>query len=62
MVSSSGVDPAGSVSSFIGTTLYVFSPATEDIVRAFLKQPSEYFFVGCLIFECHGSHGVFEVL
>ncbi len=62
MVSSLGVAPAGSVSSFIGTELDVFSSPPENIIRAFLKQSSEHFFVRCLIFECHGSHGVLELL
>ena len=61
-VSSPGVAPAGSVSSVIGIELYVFSATTENIVRVFFKQPSECFFVGCLVFECHGSHGVLEAL
>ena len=38
----------------------MFAAAAENIVRAFFKQPPECFFVGCLIFECHGSHSVFE--
>ena len=55
-----GVAPAGSVSSVIGIELYVFTATTDEIVCALFKQPSECFFVRCLVFERHRSHGLFE--